>query len=96
MLDQIIAMAKEGHTGVFKASQILEFIFDAFHYGEFASRDTFDLRRRCLGMLREHDDTLKRVVVERFEAKMESAEKLMDDCYHKLGWHVGNVRVAST
>ena len=79
-VDRIIAMARENHTGVFKASQILEYIFDAFAYGEFASRDTFDLKRHCLGSLEEHDKTLKRVVGERYKANMESAEKLIDEC----------------
>ena len=83
-VDRIMAMARENRTGVFKASQILEYIFDAFAYGEFASRDTFDLSRLCVRTLMEHDEMLKRVVGERYRANMENAEKLMEDCFTKL------------
>ena len=38
-------MAKEGEPSLFKASQLLEFTFEAYQYARGAAQDKYDLKR---------------------------------------------------
>ena len=60
-VDQATALAKEGMTSLFKASQLLEFTFDAYQYARGAAQDQYDLARKNEQHLAEFEKPFKNV-----------------------------------
>ena len=60
-MDGATTLAKEGMTSLFKASQLLEFTFDAYQYARLAAQDQFDLKRQSVQYLKQFEETFKTV-----------------------------------
>ena len=60
-------LAKAGQTSLFKASQLLEFTFDAYQYARLSSQDQFDLKRQCTKHVADFEEAFRnvRVIAER-------------------------------
>lgn len=54
-------LAKAGQTSLFKASQLLEFTFDAYQYARLSSQDQFDLKRQCTEHMTEFEEAFRNV-----------------------------------
>jgi hypothetical protein len=83
-VDRAIALATEGLTSLFKASQLLEFTFDAYQYARGAARDQFDLRRASEVHLSRFEETFKNMIGHRVNADLTQAELEMVKCKREL------------
>ena len=54
-------MAKQGETSLFKASQLLEFTFEAYQYARWAAQDQYDLKRTSEQHLTKFEEDFKNV-----------------------------------
>ena len=60
-VDRATSLATEGETSLFKASQLLEFTFDAYQYSRGAAKDPFDLSRSSEHHLSKFEEDFKKV-----------------------------------
>ena len=63
-VDRATTLAKEGETSLFKASQLLEFTFEAYQYARGAARDDFDLKRASERHLSKFEEDFKNVRIQ--------------------------------
>lgn len=79
-VDKATTLAQEGTTSLFKASQLLEFTFDAYQYARGAAKNDFDLKRECEQHLTEFEQTFKNGISYRLKADLDQSEVEFDKC----------------
>ena len=83
-VDDVIKVATQGQTTLFKASEVLEQTMDAYRYARFAARDGFDLKRKSEQLLRDYDETLKAMIKCRLDSQLDVASSKEEECSRKL------------
>lgn len=87
-VDQVIHMATEGKTTLFKASELLEFTLNSFLYARQLALDKFDLFRRSGQALDESDRDFQRMISARMVGDPEHMD-LAQQCEEKCLSHLG-------
>ena len=84
-VNNVIKVAKEGETTLFKASQLLEFTSEAFRYAREASQNKSDLQRVSVESLKKYDETFTKMIESRINARMDEAGDQQEECFEFLG-----------
>ena len=84
-MKHVIAVATEGKTTLFKASELLEFTMEPFQYARRAAQDNFDLSRHSADSLRSYDSSFTKMMSARLESDMALASSCEEDCFRHLG-----------
>jgi hypothetical protein len=83
-VDRATDMAKQGETSLFKASQLLEFTFEAYQYARWAAQDQYDLKRTSEQHLTKFEEDFKNMIKYRLEADLAKAAVELENCQHSL------------
>lgn len=84
-VDDVIRIATEGKTTLFKASELLEFTLESFQYARRSALDQFDLSRRSGKALSDFDSSFKKMMSARLDTNMDLALECEEQCLHQLG-----------
>lgn len=86
-VNNVIKVAKEGKTTLFKASELLEFTSEAFLYARKASRDKTALKKESVDSLKKYDEMFCKFLEFRIKASMEEASEQQEKCFSQLGMY---------
>lgn len=83
-VDKATQLATDGETSLFKASQLLEFTFEAYQYARGAAQDQFDLKRNSERYLTKFEEDFKNMISSRMDAELERATAELVNCQRAL------------
>ena len=83
-VELVMSMAHEGETSLFKASELLDGIFEAYQYARAAAGDKYDIQRRSQRLLDKYDESFKQMIRSRINTNIPDAEMYQAQCFEEL------------